>query len=238
MRARRGVGIVLLLLIGGTAPLWGPLSLRRVSRFAVQRVEIAGTRMLAPHQVLAASGIRSGQNVWDDADPWEAALRKHPVIADASVTRRLPGTLTIRVLEREPAGLVDDAVLVPVASDGTVLPLDPALSPVDLPVIRTRGLAKPAARALLAESGRVSQMDPALWARVSEVHHAPRRGLVLRIAEPQAEAILPTGADQRRIRQLRSTLEHLAAQEQPDSGVHVRLDLRWKDQIVLARSSR
>ena len=232
------MGIGLVLLVGATAPLWGPLSLRRVSHFAVQRVEIAGTRMLAPHQVLAASGIRSGQNVWDDANRWEAALRQHPAIADASVTRRLPGTLTIRVLEREPAGLVDDAVLAPVAPDGTVLPLDPALSPVDLPLIRTRGLARPAARALLAESGRVSQADPALWARVSEVHQAPRRGLVLRIADPRAEVILPAGADQRRIRQLRSTLEYLAAQAPPDSGVHVRVDLRWKDQIVLARSTR
>lgn len=227
-----------LLFVSASSPLWGPLSLRRVSRFGVERVEISGTRMLAPHQVLAASGIRSGQNVWDDADGWESALRRHPAIRDARVARRLPSTLLIRVQERQPAGLLEGRVLAPVTADGTVLPLDPALSPVDLPLLRTGGLAQRAARAMIAESGRIAELDPALWARVSEVHSAPKRGMILRTSEPEAEVFLPTGTDALRLRQLRSTLDYVTRHVPADSTSRVRLDLRWEDQIVFARSTR
>lgn len=238
MTRRAVVAGAIVLAVGGSVPLWGPLSLRRVARFAVERVEISGTQMLAPHQVLAASGIAAGHNVWDDPGPWEAALRAHPAIADARVSRRIPGTLLIRVRERLPAGFVDNGVLQPVADDGTVLPLDPALAPVDLPVLRTGGLTDSAAAALVAESGRLAALDPMLWRRVSEVRRAPRRGLLLRIGDPRAEVMLAPGADHARLRQVRSTLNFVARHLPPDSGSHVRLDLRWEDQIVLARSTR
>lgn len=224
----------MLVLVGASVPLWGPLSLRRVSHFAVRRVDVSGTRMLAPHEVLAASGIRSGQNVWNDPTDWESALRGHPVIEDARVSRRLPSTLLVRVRERQPAGLIDRGALQPVTADGTVLPIDPARAPLDLPLLRTRGLAPPVARSLVAESGRLASLDPGLWARVSEVHPAAPRGLALRVAESRAEVILPQGVDQLRLRQLRSTLDYLAGHVQRDSTAPVRVDLRWEDQIVFA----
>src|SRR5690606_25338782 len=119
-----------------SAPFWGPAALRRVGWFEVRRVEVSGTRLLAPHLVLAASGIRSGQSVWDDPQAWEEALRAHPAIADARVVRRLPQTLRVRVEEKRPVAFVEAGSLRPATASGEILPVDPARTPVDLPIVR------------------------------------------------------------------------------------------------------
>src|SRR5688500_18737053 len=85
-----------------SSPLWRPHALRRVALFAADRVEVVGTRLLAPNEVVAASGIRIGASVWTDPAAWEAALRRHPVIASAVVERRMPATLLIRIIEKRP----------------------------------------------------------------------------------------------------------------------------------------
>jgi cell division protein FtsQ len=231
--------VLLVLLVAATAaPFWAPLGLRYLDRFNVERVEVVGTRILAPHEVLAISGISPGHSVWDRPREWEAALTRHPVVDEARITRRLPGTLVIRIRESRPAGLVDSGTLQLVSVEGTVLPVDLSRVPVDLPLIRTRGLARPAAQAVWAESGYLSQLDQALWARVSEVRAGPGGALMLRTGRPDAQILLPRGATALQLRQLRSTLDYLARQPRPASSAPARVDLRWEDQVVISASTR
>ncbi|MEX0912480.1 MAG: FtsQ-type POTRA domain-containing protein, partial [Gemmatimonadota bacterium] len=72
-------------LLAAARPRWGSYLGRHLSWLTVERVEISGTRLLAPHEVLAASGIQPGQHLLDDRENWEAALEAHPVIAAATV---------------------------------------------------------------------------------------------------------------------------------------------------------
>lgn len=230
---RRVVGVAVFA-AAVAAPFWVPFGLRRIDRFSVQRVDVVGTRLLAPHEVLEASGITAGQNVWDSPHAWKAAIRRHPVVEDARITRRLPGTLVIRIRERRPAGLVDSGMLQLISVDGHVLPVDLSRVPVDLPLIRTRGLAASAARAVWAESGYLSQLDYVLWNRVSEVWPAAGGTLTLRIGNPRTDVMLPHHPSALQLRQLRSTLQYLARQPSPDSGAPARVDLRWEDQVVIS----
>ncbi|HEU4882892.1 MAG TPA: FtsQ-type POTRA domain-containing protein, partial [Longimicrobium sp.] len=158
----------------GSSPFWAPPALRRVPLFDADRVEVAGSRLLAPHEIVAASGVRIGASVWTDPAAWEAALRRHPVIADAKVERRFPSTLRIRVTEKCPAAFVAAGTLRPATAEGEILPVDPARVPVDLPLAGTAPdtatrVRDRATLRLLAEAGRLADADPVLMARVSEL---------------------------------------------------------------------
>jgi cell division protein FtsQ len=239
-RRTRRIAAVAVLATAAGSPFWGPPLLRRTPGFETRRVEVSGTRLLAPHEVLAASGVRMGDNVWSDPAAWEAALRRHPVVAEAEVTRRLPGTLRIRVTEKRPAALVQAGTLRPVTAAGQVLPVDPARVPLDLPLLRApvrpdaRGQITAApVRALLAEAGRLGDLDPALMARVSEVRPEPSGALRLVLTAPAAEVILPAGANEARLVRLRAALTDLERRVPPGSTRRTRVDARWEDQIVV-----
>ncbi|CAN5723037.1 hypothetical protein BH23GEM3_BH23GEM3_16430 [soil metagenome] len=237
-----------LLPVGFATPFWGPPVLRNLDVFRVERVEVSGTHLLAPHEVVASSGIRLGQSVWEDPRAWEEALGAHPAVEAASVERALPGTLRVRITERRPVALVEAGTLRPATADGEVLPVDPSRAPVDLPLLRVAGLAAsdgriedPDARHLLSEMGRIAQLDPSLLPRVSEVRRTPTGELLLLLSQPVIELLLPPAADSERLRQLRAVLDDLErrAPRHIDgrSTSRVRIDLRFADQVVLRLSS-
>ena len=91
-RRRIGGWVVLALslvaLMGGLSQ--SPRLLRRMDTFRVRKVEVRGTRWLAPDEVLAVSGVDERSSVFDSPDPWIAALERHPMIQSVKVVRRLP----------------------------------------------------------------------------------------------------------------------------------------------------
>jgi cell division septal protein FtsQ len=93
-RAAVAVLVVLVLL---ASPLWGPPVLRRLEFFRVRRVEILGARYTAPSELLDRLRVDTTRSVWDPLDPLAARLRTHAQIESVTVTRRLPGTLVVRV---------------------------------------------------------------------------------------------------------------------------------------------
>lgn len=173
-----------------SAPWWGGALLRRSSYFAVRQVEVVGARYLAPAEVTRRLGLSDADaNVWVDLDRVEEAVRRIPGVAEASVSRRLPGTLVVRVREQEPVALADGpAGLVAVAEDGTPLPYEVAGGAVDAPLIArpdgrlTRGLAV------------VRSNDPALFARVSAATLEPLGGLTVHVAEGRIRLDVPVDA--------------------------------------------
>jgi cell division septal protein FtsQ len=234
LAALAGAGLLAL-----ASPLWAPPALRRVPWFAVRRVEISGTRLLAPHQVLAASGIHAGQNVWEELRPLERALRANPAVAAATVSRHLPGTLRIRIEEKQPIAYVELDALAPITARGEILPVDPARAPMDLPVIRGPWKKEPPTlrQGLLAETERLRRADPALLAHVSEIRGQDGKLDVLVLSHPLAQIVLPFGMDVARLAELRAVLTDLERRLPPAAAAGpaptARVDLRFQEQIVV-----
>jgi cell division protein FtsQ len=239
--------LLLALLAGAVAtPWWGPRAGRRIAWFAAERVEVTGARMLAPHEVLKASGVAVGMNVWTDPAPYLAALRRDPAVADARIVRVLPRTLRIRVTEKTPAALVQAGTLRPATALGEVLAVDPARAPLDLPLFTARvrldgrgRITDPEARAALAEAGRLGALEPALMARVSEVRPAGRDALRLILSSPAAELLVRDGISAEAVVRLRATLDDVVRRAAADTTAHGRpvLDARFDDQVVVRHQS-
>jgi hypothetical protein len=225
-------------LLLGTSPLWGPPAGRKVEWLQVRRVEVTGTRYMAPHEVLEASGIALGHHLMDDRDPLRRALLAHPAIATAEVIRKPPHTLRVRVDEKRPVAFIEDGTLRAVDGTGAILPFDPARVPMDLPIIRG-SLADPArAPALLraiAETERLTDLDPALMREVSEIRLSSGSDRVIVLTHTLGEVVVPFGVPHERIVQIRSVFADVEQRFPRDAtgAVPARLDLRFEDQIVV-----
>jgi cell division protein FtsQ len=252
MAARRGarrwalvaLGVFAVLLTA-TGPVWATRVARQISWFEIQRVEISGAFLLAPHEVLEASGVHVGQHLLEELAVWESALRAHPVIADARVSRHLPHTLRVRIREERPVAFVGDSGLTPATGAGQLLPVDPARAPVDLPIMRGNvadSTEAAAMRRMLAEVGRLTGIDPVLMAGVSEIQTAAPIPDALILRHSSAHLIVPLGVDPQRVAQLRATLHDVERRQAGPAGDgHTAelpvLDARFGDQIVVRPSS-
>jgi cell division protein FtsQ len=108
MRVARGVlGFVLVVGIGGTVA-WGARKYVKTSpRFAVSEIVTTGAKRRSPEELATIAGIAKGQNVFTtDLDKARARLIADPWVSEASLARQLPGTIFLRVVEREAGGIV------------------------------------------------------------------------------------------------------------------------------------
>lgn len=233
---------------------FAPLGLRSIDAFTVTSVELHGAQHLDARAAAEIAGVTAGSNVFDDPNPWLEGLRRHPLVADVSVARRLPGTLVFRVAETVPVALARTPELRAVDEAGRVLPADLVDGGLDLPVLsfETRvsaagRAADDATRQATAFLGQVLRTEPGLLEWISEVGvHGADLALVLR-SGTDAEVLVNATVDAERLRELHLTLAELAVPRYvaaaDSSGSRAaatelsrvrRIDVRYQDQIVVA----
>jgi cell division protein FtsQ len=203
------------------APWWGPRALARLDYFHARRVVFEGVRYARPTELVARLKVDTLQSVWQPLEPLADRVGAHPMVASVVVERQLPGTLLIRVVEREPVAYVPrKGRLEPADATGRPLPIDPTFYPLDVPVVAT------ADSSLLHLLDGLRRDAPQLYARVSHGERAGTDelrfklgGVTVRTASEVTVArfkdILPVEADLAR--------NHLRA---------VELDLRFRDQVI------
>ncbi len=131
------VGVVMVIGIG-SGVVWGARRYVRTSpRFAVSEIMTSGGKRRGPEDIASIAGIAKGQNVFSiDLDAARRRLAADPWIETADLTRQLPGTISIRVTEREAAGIVAMAEgTYLVTRDGLVLKGIEADDPLDFHVV-------------------------------------------------------------------------------------------------------
>jgi cell division protein FtsQ len=213
------IGVLLLL----ASPLWGPSLLRRLDFFRVRRVEILGARYTAPGELLERLKVDTTRSVWDPVGPLEARVRTHTQIESVEVSRRLPGTLVVRVTERHPVALVDGpGGLHAVDERGRRLPLDPSRTPVDAPVVT----AAPRDTLVYHLLGAMQREAPALYAKLSSIRAIGADEIVLQIADLQVRAL--TSVTLARLGDIDPVERDLTRRQLRAAE----LDLRYRDQVI------
>ncbi|MFQ5745989.1 MAG: cell division protein FtsQ/DivIB [Gemmatimonadota bacterium] len=222
--------------LGAGSPLWLPRALGSLPAFRVRSVEVVGNRFVAARDVERLAAIPSDASVWDPAGAWEARIRTHPLVRDARVSRAGSHALRIRVREARPVGFVATPGLLPVDRGGNVLPVDPAVFGLDLPIVRgapnMRGsvVSSPAVRRLLSLLGRLEDLRPSFVRRVSEVRPLPGDGaeLVLVGGSRLSRVRLPIDSAGRALLRVEAALAH-------GGGDAATADALFRDQVILAR---
>jgi len=214
-----GIGALLLL----ASPLWGPGALRRLDFFRVRRVEILGTRYTSPRELLDRLKVDTTRSVWDPLEPLAARVRAHAQVESVTVTRRLPGTLVVRVKERHPVALVNaPGGLRAVDERGRRLPLDPSRTPVDAPVVT----AAPRDTMVYHLLGAMQREAPALYAKLSSIRATGADEIVLQIADLSVRAM--TNVTLARLGDIEPVERDLMRRQLRPTE----LDLRYRDQVI------
>jgi cell division protein FtsQ len=77
------------------------------ARFAIAEVQVIGCERRSSDTITAESGLAVGTNIFAaDLDAARAKILSDPWIAEATLARRLPGTVLVQVAERKPSALV------------------------------------------------------------------------------------------------------------------------------------
>lgn len=220
-RRWRPLVLLVLLALPVLLVLSAPFALRRMDYFRVRRVEVVGARYVPPKALLDALALDSSVTVWHNLDAFAARVRKHPQVKSATISRRLPGTLVLRIVENLPVAFIATANgMESLDRDGRALPIDPSRTPVDLPIVAKRDTL------VLHMLDGLRADEPALFARVSEVRWDAQGGL----------RVLLSGLT---VRALPDCTSARFAEVIPVENDLVRrgrrateLDLRYRDQIV------
>jgi hypothetical protein len=214
-----------------------PRALARVEAFRVTAIRVEGARYLSHEEALKTLSLPAEASVWDDTRGWEMRLEHHPLVAAVTVHRRFPGTLVLQVVEREPVALYPGPALEPVDRSGRVLPIDPAVHRLDLPIMALAGsdgaaALTPGQRRLLAEEiHRITQGDPEFLAWVSDITMDFKGDLRARAWDPPVLIHFRAGVPYRQIQAGLRVLEDASGRFE---GRRVTdLDLRYEDQVVV-----
>ncbi len=140
-KALTGAKIVVGLAIVTSASVgvaWGAKRYMTTSpRFAVKTIEIDGAERKTPEEIAAIGSLHIGDNIFSvDLDVARRKIEDDPWVKSATVTRKLPGSVMVVVVEHEPAALVSiEDKLFLAGNDGTVFKEVGPDDPLDLPVI-------------------------------------------------------------------------------------------------------
>lgn len=106
--------------------------------FSVRRIEVGGNKALTQTEVIKASGLKLGENIFKvDLEAAKRRLVKSPWLRSAAISKQLPAIVRVQVRERVPVATVSR----PQASfviDNTAFVLDKRgpLADTGLPIIR------------------------------------------------------------------------------------------------------
>ncbi len=204
-------------------PVWGPRTLAQLAFFRVRQVEVVGARYTPPTEIVERLAMDTARSVWQSLEPLAARVRGHPQIASVVVTRRLPGTIVVEIVERRPVALVvTPDGLRAVDERGVHLPLDPSRTPVDAPVVA----ATRRDTAVYHLLGAMQREAPRLFSRVTSVRVAAPGELLFHFADLPVRAM--TSVSLARLSDIAPVERDLARRQLRPAE----LDLRYRDQVI------
>jgi len=217
------------------AAAWGVRAgARQMAFFRVRSVEVRGARYLQPSEIISRLKVDTLASLWDDLTPYRDRIRGHPQISDVTISRRMPGTIVVTIKENLPVALIQTPTgLLPYDSLGKQLPIDPARTSLDLPIVATDDPV------LLKLVGAIRATEPDVFARIDEVRRTGRDEILLTLSRgatagavpPENKTLLvrvPVGLSVERLADI-FPVETDLARRQVRVG---ELDLRYRDQVI------
>jgi cell division protein FtsQ len=238
--AARAAGIGTCLLVLGAVG-FGVVWLLTSPRFAITEVAVSGASRLTPEEVVTASGIGPGTNLFRlDRAAVVARVESLPLVRRADLVRRFPNRITISIEERRPFTLVHAGRLHWIDEHGVGLGAEPKAVAPSVPVITglhpTDLEGKPPSARVAAGISLLRVLlrsESALIQQISEIDVSRPDGPVLYTVEG-VEVRIGSEDWEARLSRLQGVLAQIRAGTEAVSAI----DLRFRDQVVLKTMSR
>jgi cell division protein FtsQ len=168
------------------AGFWTASAAGRAPELAVSRIIVEGNERLAEGEILDALGLHPGSNILSlDLETLKQQMLLSTWVKDVELTRVLPATLTLKVVERRPLGIAVMEQLYLIDGDGVLLDeMGPGYRELTLPLVR----------GLVDEQGQVVLRRRQVAGRVLSALASDRR-----LEEAVSEIDLSAGEDSIRI---------------------------------------
>lgn len=220
-RVLRGVlGFALVVGIGVTVAWAARTYVKTSPRFAVTEIVATGSKRRGADELASIAGIAKGHNVFTtDLEGARARLLADPWISEATLARQLPGTLYVRVVERDAAGVLgtgDGTYLV--TREGAIIKRVESGDPTDLPVVTGVSLeqlttdregATRTVRRALDLAFDVERSPLAQRAPLEEVHVEPNGEMSLVMGKSGVRVLMGAAPYRRKIEQAVRVLAEL-----------------------------
>lgn len=208
----------------------------------MDRVIVEGANILPVKDVVSLARVVPRAKM-SSIDLYEVRRRllQQPFVRSASVNRLYPGTISIRIEERQPIGLLSGGQIRYVDADGVVLPYVSSAATLDLPAIsgidglQDAQIGRVCRQKDLAEAISILQtaaaVDSSVYHFISEVNMQNGRDVILYSADVVIQIVLGRGDIAKKLVTLQSfwsTFAQTADLEKVKS-----IDLRFTDQVVV-----
>jgi cell division septal protein FtsQ len=213
-------------------------SLLRAEALALETIAVEGALRLAPADVARVSGVVAGVALFDvDVADVEGRVLAHPWIARVRALRLPPSTLLVRVSERVPrATIAIGGQTQPFLVDAEGVPFA-AATPTDLKalprIVIHRDLAPGEPNAELATAvallGAIADLGVVGAEEIAIAPETDPAGFSFRQRGSTARAVLGRDAFDAKL----SRFAQLLAAGRPETTAASRIDLRFRDQVVL-----
>ncbi|MHB8835584.1 MAG: cell division protein FtsQ/DivIB [Candidatus Methylomirabilia bacterium] len=118
-------------------PGWVRARLSSLRLFRIETMQVSGNRTLTSANVFATAGLRAGESLIGlDLAAARARLVADPRVREASLRRRLPGTIVVEIVERVPCVVVRADRDYLVDAEGAIVSEAGAGTRSDLPVLK------------------------------------------------------------------------------------------------------
>jgi len=246
-RLARLVYLLPLVLVGGL--LWAgwrvPELFTHSASFRLKALEVGGLHLLRGTDILTASGLQVGDNVFAvDLREVEARLERLPWIKQAVVVRKPPDRLVVHVVERRRLAWVDLGRVYGIDGQGVLLPGErmpqESYGELDLPVISGLSCVPDSLYpgAVVADSAltqildwwrQASVADAEFCMNVSEIQPLANGGIRLRLVGDGLEVRLPADQVAKRLWVLKRLMKRVY-RECPEPAY---IDMRFAGQVVV-----
>lgn len=209
----------------------------------IRALRFQGLSRASAAELAALSPVKAGDNLLSaDLEALERAIARHPWVRSAQARRRLPAAVEVRVVEREPAALVDLGGLYLVDREAQVFKRASAGDGLDLPLVtgftrddylQRRADLEPLLLGALALVDGYGREGLATAWPVSEVHVDVDEGVTLYVGDEGMQVRLGVGDLPQKLARLRQMLSALRAEGKRAEVLH--LDNRSRPSWVTVR---
>ncbi len=204
--------------------------------FAFREIEIDGAKRLPEEEILRSAGLALGMNVFKiDMELAQRKLMAHPWIADASIKRKLPGSVFLQIEEHRAAAIVNLDVLYLVDDTGEVFKRwsrgDPVPTPIITGIPRERFLSSPGdireiIRAAIDLADRYKKSGLDKISPLAEVHSELSGGFSLTVGEDPTVVRFGRGPYRVKLARLSSLIRRLSMDGKRPAIIYFDNDIR------------